>query len=358
MEKNMIKIFIICFVIILSISKGHAFFCINLSNGQSHGAGNSDVTVPLDTDLVNSTDDGIINEYADVDEYMSCINEAPISYTDWFYLKGFQPAINPFASFGVQVEGINYFDTNVVANASPNGVLIRQFPRNGLGTYSLPLKLVMKVNNRPGNGIFIKQGDLLITLNTYKFAWLGSSTDDRDKRDFYWRFYAGNDVVLTEGTCDINDGQLIVVDLGTVHRSRIAPPGGGLNSDGRREVQLTYQCKNNDGSIDTTYDADIKLNLSAIPTSFSPGAVQTRRGWNAGSGSLISYLGIEFYHTDTGQLLIPNDEMNGHFKSAIRNGRGGPDTISIAAVKNPAVSSQDIAEGEFNAVATIVMTLE
>lgn len=357
----MIKNIIYIVVLFFCISQTYAFTCFNLITGQSYyGGGNSDVSIPLDTELVEDVvSNESVNEFADINQYFSCRNDGPSVYTDWFYLKGFTPALNPALSFGVQVNGVNYFDSAVVSATLPHGVLIQEFPRYAENSFPLNMKLIMRVKNRPGNGILVRRGDLIMTIHAYKFAWIGNNQVDLDApANFNWSFYADNDVVLTEGTCDINDGELILIDLGTIHRSRISGAGGGLTSDGRQDIQLTYQCKNGDGSIDTSYaplPVPIRLYISAIPTSFSSGAVQTRRGWTAQAGTIIEDLGVEFYHQ--GKLLVPNDDVHGYFKSFIQNGRGGPDTITIAPVKNTN-SNQLLEAGEFNAVATVVMTLD
>lgn len=359
----MIRKLIISFLLATGVTQLHAFTCFNLITGESYyGGGNSSVHVPLDSDLVvDITGTDTVNEYADIDQYFSCKNDLPSNYTDWFYLRSFTPALNPALSFGVQVNGTNYFDPAVVEGTLPYGVLIQEFPRYQAASFPLNMKLIMKVKNRPGNGILVKKGDLVMILHAIKFAWIGNNTEllPGDVPDLFdWSFYADNDIVLTEGTCDINEGELILVNLGTVHRSRISGPGGGLTSDGRQNIQLTYQCKNIDGSIDTSYapvPVPIRLYISAIPTSFSSGAVQTREGWIASAGRIIDDLGVEFYHND--KLLVPNDDVHGYFKSFIQNGRGGPDTLTIAPVKNTN-SNQLLEAGEFNAVATVVMTLD
>lgn len=337
------------FVIFGSFTQVHAFYCENKETG-AWGGGRIDV--PLDSDLISGTS-GTVNEFADINSFYICANEAPNQYTDWLFMQSFSTPLRPAIAFGVQINGVNYFEE------LPGDTLVLEFPIKNEASFPLPLKLIMRVGDRPSDGVFIKKGDLLMTTNMMKYAYLGEgSTTPIDYQYFTWSFYADNDVILPAGTCDINDGQLILVNLGTVHRSRISSPGGGATSDGATDVEITYQCKNNDGTIDTSYNEDIRLYLSAIPSSFSSGAVQVKSGWAPGTGNVIPYLGMEFYHKNSNQLLTPNDQAMGYFKTRIENGRGGPDIIRVGPVKDTTILSQNIAEGEFNSVATLIMTLD
>lgn len=348
----MIKKLLFLIFVLSCITKANAFFCTDITSGQGVGIGSLTILeVPLDPDLV-SGNTGIVNEYADVNSYIVCQNEAPEVYTDWLFMTSFTTPLNPAVAFGVQINGVNYFES------LPGNVLVLEFPRGDAASFPLPLKLVMKVGDRPTNGVFIKKGDELMTMHMLKYAYIGSDTTPIDENTFIWKFIAANDIILPAGTCDINDGQLMVVDLGTVRRSRISGPGTGATSEGAQDVELTYQCKNNNGSIDTNYNANIRLYLSAAPSSFSGNAVEVKKGSTAGTGNLIPYLGMEFYHRDSGKLLAPSNQVSGYFNSQIRNGRGGPDTLRIGLVKDPNTLPENIAEGAFNAVATIIMTLD
>lgn len=329
----------------------YAFRCEYVSNSELIPAsGTGLIDVFLDSDLVTDSILGQVNEYADVDEFIRCFNQEPWAYRDFLEMRSFQAGINPEANFGIQIQGVNYF----TQPAAPINVLNLE-----TGTViPLPMKLIMKVDNRPGPGIFIRRGDTLITLQMHKYAWhYSTGNNNHNPEDFTWVFKAANDIFLTLGTCNINHGQVIVIDLGTIHRSRITGPGSGASSDGATNFEVSYQCENNDGSIDTNFDAKIKLHLSATPSSFSDTAVQTRNGWTPGAGSVIPSLGIEFSHVNSGQILKPNDQVSGYFTSKIESGIG-QDTLRVGPVKDINTLSQALNEGEFNAVATLVMTSE
>lgn len=346
MKKLAILIFLYSF-----FTEVYAFRCEYVSDGQLIPAsGTGIVDVPLDSDLVIDSTLGQVNEYADVDNYIRCFNQQPESFRDFLEMRSFQPGINPEANFGIQIQGVNYF----TQPATPVNVLNLE-----TGTIiPLPMKLIMKVDNRPGAGIFIRKGDTLITLQMHKYAWQYSTgNNNHQPENFTWVFKAANDIFLTLGTCNINHGQVIVIDLGTIHRSRITGPGSGASSDGATNFEVSYQCENNDGSIDENFDAKIKLYLSATPSSFSDTAVQTRRGWMPGAGRVIDSLGIEFSHVNSGQILKPNDQVSGYFTSEINSGIG-QDTLRVGPVKDVDPLSPVLEDGEFNAVATLIMTSE
>ena len=346
----MLKSLSLTVILLLNVTSAYAFVCVNKVTG-AWVSSQSSVDVPLDSDLISETS-GIVNEFADIDNFFYCFNQAPNQYTDWLFMQSFSTPLNPSSEFGVQIKGVNYFDN------LPEETLVLEFPRYDEATFPLPLKLIMRVKNRPGDGIFIRKGDTLLIADMHKYAYLGDSTTPRDHQYFKWIFKAANDVILSTGTCDINEGQAIIVDMGQLYRSRIAAPSAGQSSMGVREVPLTYQCNNEDGSVDQTYSQDIKIYLSAIPTSFSANAVETKTGHSAGGGDLIPGLGIEFYHKETNKLLTPNSPTSGSFNTSIKDGVGQGDTLILAPVKKANATIEDVPAGDFNAVATLIMTLQ
>ena len=347
----MLKSIVLGFVLLLNVTSAYAFVCVNKETGVWVNNGdNVDVYVPLDSDLVSGESANSVNEYADVDNFFYCFNQAPDQYTDFLFMESFTTPLNPNSEFGIQIKGVNYF------GSLPSETLVLEFPQNDAATFPLPLKLILRVTNRPGDGIFIKKGDILLVANMHKYAYTGDSTTPIDDNYFKWTFRAGNDVILSTGTCNINDGQIILVEMGELYRSRIASPGAGQSSMGVREVPLTYQCNNDDNSIDSSYTQNIKIYLSAIASSFSSGAVETKTGNSAGGGEIIPGLGIEFYHKESNKLLNPSSE-NGYFNTSIVQGVGKGDTLIVAPVQKVGATVADVPAGEFNAVATLIMTL-
>lgn len=345
----MLKKTLLSAILFLNVTSAYAFICVNNVTNEWIGS-QTDINVPVDSDLI-SHEAGSINEYADVNEYFYCYNEAPNQYADFLLMQQFSTPLNPSSEFGIQINGVNHF-----GNLSSE-TLVLEFPRYDEAHFPLPLKLIMRVKNRPGDGVFVRKGDILLIADMHKYTLLGDDPNPRDHSYFKWIFRAANDVVLTTGTCNINNGEFMIVDMGVLYRSRISPPGSGQSSMGVREVPLTYQCTNPDGSIDTTYSQNIKINLSAIPSPFSNNAVETKVGASAGGGSIIPGLGIEFYHKETNKLLTPNSETSGSFNTAITNGIGQSDTLIVAPVKKVNATVEDVPAGDFNSVATLIMTL-
>lgn len=347
----MLKSIVLGFFLLLNVTNAYAFVCVNKVTNEWVGY-ESDVEVPLDSDLVSEANSNSVNEYADVDNFFYCFNQAPEQYADFLLMESFTTPLNPNSEFGIQIKGVNYF------GSLPSETLVLEFPRYDAATFPLPLKLILRVNNRPGDGVFIKKGDVLLVANMHKYAYLGNSTTPIDHRYFKWIFKAGNDVILSTGTCNINDGQTILVEMGELYRSRIASPGAGQSSMGVREVPLTYQCNNDDNSIDSSYTQNIKIYLSAIASSFSSGAVETKTGNSAGGGDIIPGLGIEFYHKESNKLLNPSSQSNGYFNTSIVQGIGRGDTLIVAPVQKVGATATDVPAGDFNAVATLIMTLQ
>jgi type 1 fimbria pilin len=347
----MIKFFIVSCLFSILMNSAHAFVCNEKESGaQIPANGTAEIEVPVDSDLV--LENGVqVNEYANVDNFITCYNQIPRLYIDYLEIRDYIPGRNPAADFGIQVKGVNYF--------GPLPDYINVLTIENSSTIPLPMKLIMKVINRPSTGVFIRKGDILITAKMHKYAYQYSTANpNHHPEDFTWVFKAANDIILANGTCDINNGQAIIVDLGTLYRSSIANAGAGQSSAGIQEVPLTYQCNNKNGSIDKNYSQNIKIHLSAIPTLFSNNAVQTKTGSSAGGGNLIPGLGIEFYHKESNKLLIPNSESSGFFNTSIVQGVGQGDTLIIAPVKKANATADDIPAGDFNSTATLIMTVQ
>ena len=327
------------FILMLSGKSAFAFYCV-AGNGTWVWSGTQDVSVPLDSDLLNQPPD-IVNEFADVDEYITCYNQAPSYFIDYLDLYSFTP-LGPLNSpdiiSGVQVNGTNYFTT------LPGTVRVFKLETR---TTQLPIKLILKVKNKPDDAIFIKKGDPLMQLNLGKWATNTSGGNQQVDPDlFTWRFFAGNDVILSSGTCEINNNQDIVVDMGELFALSI-PTTSGAGTSGI-PVSLIYECE------DKNVNTEIKMYLSAEPTSFSTSAIKTRRGLNYGAGTDIPALGVEIYHGSREAPLIPNNP-NGGFNSRITNGTGG-DTIYFSPIRAPNSVAGDLEEGYFNAIGTLIMS--
>ena len=327
------------FILMLSGKSAFAFYCV-AGNGVLVWSGTQNVNVPLDSDLLDQPPD-IVNEFADVDEFIDCYNQNPAKFIDYLDLYSFTP-LGPLASpdiiSGVQVNGTNYF------TSLPGTVRVFKLETR---TTPLPIKLILKVKSKPDDAIFIKKGDALMQLNLGKWAtYTNGGNEQTNPNLFTWKFYAANDVILTSGTCEINNNQDIVVDMGELFALSI-PTTSGAGTSGI-PVNLTYECE------DRNLTTAIKMYLSAEPTSFSTNAIKTRKGLTYGAGKDIAALGVEVYHGSREAPLTPNNP-NGGFNSQIINGFG-QDTIYFSPIRAPNSGAGDLEEGYFNAIGTLIMS--
>lgn len=293
--------------------------------------------VPIDSDIYANPNR--INEFADIDDFMSCRNQAPGSYIDFLRLTG--------AEAGPRFASVSGLETGVVLNGNYYVAPFsgKDYPVFELrsATERLPIKLYLKVGAVPQSAVLVRKGDLLMTLHLHKYAAYTSRPNDyMDHYDFTWRFFAADDVIVGTGTCDINNNQIIEVDFGQVGISGIST--SGASSRYRIDKELTYNCDDNNITV------PIKMYFTSSPSLFSNDAMLVRTGDSYGSGAIMPGLGVELSHG--GQVI---STLNGSWLSEIRNGIGS-DTITLSLVKKTNLVAGDIEEGPFNASGTIVMS--
>ncbi|EKT53665.1 minor fimbrial subunit (mannose-resistance fimbriae), MrfF protein [Providencia burhodogranariea DSM 19968] len=323
-------------MIMLFSSPLYAFVC-KTNEGQEVGGGTQSINdVPIDNDIFAVPNR--INEFADVSDFMSCRNEAPSSYVDYLNVTGADlgPTFknNPELKAGVVIRGNYYL-------APFSGREISVF-RLTSATERLQIKLYLQVNTKPTPSVLVRKGDLLMTLNLHKYATFVGSNNQIDHAYFTWNFYAGNDVIVGTGTCDINNNQIIIVDFETVNASGISTVGSA--SRFQRNVEISYRCEDNN------LTTPIKMTLSGDTSTFSSDALLVRTGDIGSSGAIMPGLGVEIYRQ--GGRISP---MNGSFNSQITNGQG-KDTLMFALVKKQNLAKTDLIEGQFNSAATIIMS--
>lgn len=136
-------------------------------------------------------------------------------------------------------------------------------------------------------------------------------------------------ILYVPDKCVVNEGQLINVEFGEIS-------GSNLNGTSYpQSIPVRFQCEGGsfeDGTL------NIKLAVSGTPASFSNNAFKTDK----------TDLGIEIKHN--GSLVIPNE-----FYPVPNIGNGGSWNLVAAPLAN---GGKEIAEGEFNASATIVAAFE
>ncbi|KYQ98558.1 pilus assembly protein FimV [Serratia plymuthica] len=136
-------------------------------------------------------------------------------------------------------------------------------------------------------------------------------------------------ILYVPDKCVVNEGQLINVEFGEIS-------GSNLNGASYpQSIPVRFQCEGGsfeDGTL------NIKLAVSGTPAPFTNNAFKTDK----------TDLGIEIKHN--GQLVVPNE-----FYPVPNIGNGGSWNLVAAPLAN---GGKDIAEGEFNASATIVAAFE
>jgi len=177
---------------LFSITNSHAFICQDNATGAQVGNDGavSYISVPLDSDFIKGSGGSQVNEFADINTFYSCYNQAPGAYADFLFMTQFTSALNPNTVFGVQIKGKNYF------GSLPGDTLVMEFPLNEAARQELPLKLVMMVKNRPDDGIFVKKDDELLRAKMWKYANYDGNPTPIDHERFDWVFTAANDVIL------------------------------------------------------------------------------------------------------------------------------------------------------------------
>ncbi|EKT61584.1 fimbrial protein [Providencia sneebia] len=330
------RVLILLIISTLFSSPLYAFVC-KTNAGQEVSSGTQSINnIPIDNDIFAVPNR--INEFANVNDYMTCRNELPSAYVDYLNLQSMTlgPVLqsNPDLKAGVSVRGVRY-----LAPFSGRDIQIFRLTQS---SESLQIKLYIQVNHKPTPSVLIKKGDLLMTLGLQKYATRVRSNNPIDFLNFTWKFYAGNDVIIGTGTCDVNNNQQVIIDFKTVNASGISTIGS--DSRFQQNAEINYTCD------DDNLSTPIKITLSGSTTNFSADALMVKTGDIGSSGKIMPGLGVEVYHQ--GKRISP---MNGNFNSEIINGRG-KDTLTFSLVKKQNLAKNDLIEGEFNSAATIIMS--
>ncbi|CAI1172611.1 long polar fimbrial protein LpfD [Serratia quinivorans] len=184
-------------------------------------------------------------------------------------------------------------------------------------------KITFRVRKKIINGVQINDRQII-----EMYGRLGS-TDGGFGPNPMAQVFIQSAILYVPDKCVVNEGQLINVEFGEI---------SGSNLDGKsypQSIPVRFQCEGGsfeDGTL------NIKLAVSGTPAPFTNNAFKTDK----------TDLGIEIKHN--GQLVIPNE-----FYPVPNIGNGGSWNLVAAPLAN---GSKEIAEGEFNASATIVAAFE
>ncbi|WP_336803175.1 fimbrial protein [Erwinia aphidicola] len=307
---------LVLLLVLLLPMKALAFACIDKRDGKPFnavGQRNIDITVNLSPEIIIG--DVVVFDLAN---YFTCKNELPNSYVDYMRLNSgtYQTSLDESFSSGLEVNGTRYLN--------PINSPITVFELRDGNWHDLQVKAFYQLKNSPGRGVFIKAGTVVASMQMYKWSAPAGGVFTAN-----WRILAANDAYYTAGTCEINNSQDINIDFGFVARNQLTQSAS--LSPFRQQVNIPYRCKD-------TSDWAVKLTLSADASSFSSQAIKTTN----------PDLGVELYHN--GQLIKPFDSIN----SRIINGIGSDD-FTFALVRS---GNAQVATGEFNATAILVMSLQ
>ncbi|MBO1505163.1 fimbrial protein [Serratia proteamaculans] len=184
-------------------------------------------------------------------------------------------------------------------------------------------KITFRVRKKIINGVQINDRQII-----EMYGRLGS-TDGGFGPNPMAQVFIQSAILYVPDKCVVNEGQLINVEFGEI---------SGSNLDGNsypQSIPVRFQCEGGsfeDGTL------NIKLAVSGTPAPFSNNSFKTDK----------TDLGIEIKHN--GQLVVPNE-----FYPVPNIGNGGSWNLVAAPL---ASGGKEIAEGEFNASATIVAAFE
>lgn len=307
---------LVLLLVLLLPMKALAFACIDKRDGKPFnavGQRNIDITVNLSPEIIIG--DVVVFDLSDT---FTCRNTNPRVYVDYMRLNSgtYQTSLDESFSSGLEVNGTRYLN--------PINSPITVFELRDGNWHDLQVKAFYQLKNSPGRGVFIKAGTVVASMQMYKWSTPAGGVFTAN-----WRILAANDAYYTAGTCEINNSQDINIDFGFVARNQLTQSAS--LSPFRQQVNIPYRCKD-------TSDWAVKLTLSADASSFSSQAIKTTN----------PDLGVELYHD--GQLIKPFDSIN----SRIVNGIGSDD-FTFALVRS---GNAQVATGEFNATAILVMSLQ
>lgn len=320
------KKIILLLLISFYIPDTFAFLCRNKMDGSIHYGGyNADIYIPVDDNLEYNNE----NIFANVADYIECWNEAPENYID--YLETDNNTAVPGPVFSSLTTGIYLNGSRYLSNQVPQKNV---FKITDPGYFPINIQLFF-VTPQLGNHFIIEKGDHLMTLNLIKYTYYIPTGKYQEYNNFSWTFIAANRAVLTAGSCTINNNENIYVDFGLVLKSKILNAEQGLSSVSKT-LDLNIDC--HDLKIN---NQKIKLTIKSDSSPFSNGAIATDRR---------NELGIEVYHKN--QLIKPNDSFN----STLFNGQA-IESILISLVKSPKIANESLTDGEFNANASLILSM-
>lgn len=304
-------------ILLLLTNSAYAYLCKNITTGAEMQNGTSSVSVPLSR---NITIGQVV--YFDLSKSFQCKNEKPDENSDYMYIQsdGYSSGLPSAFETGVNINGVDY------KTPVPYTKVINLPQGNDSSYHALRLYGYYKLGEDPGKGVHIHAGDVIATLNLYKYAVRRG--DKVDEKYFTWNILAANDSFLTSGSCDINGGKPLEINFGSMRSKDIR---SGRTNELTKTVNFTYKCKN---PINTS----VKMTLLADSASFSNEAIVLS---NKKLGIIMSY---------KGKIIAPYEGYN----TMLSLGQGN-DEVSFSLVK---MDGSLIEPGVFSGSATLVMSID
>ncbi|MFT2793898.1 fimbrial protein [Serratia sp. T13T92] len=313
----MMKIGFFLFILILSFNV-NAFTCRD-QNGNIYTDMSKDfnITIPLNQTIAPG--DMI---FFDLSPFFSCRNDSPEYRDDYLYLG---------AQGITTVLDNDIFNTSVTVNSRPYGKLPIRYPQsvqvyyfNDINFHPIPIKITYFVSDTPGKLVKIKAGDIMAKISMRFFSIPAGGL-----YNYNWNIIAGNSTMVTSGTCEINNGEDIKVDFGSISKNQLKT--SDTSSTIVRTININYRCKN-------PISIPINISLSAVPSKFSNDLIRLSN----------DNIGVQMYYQ--GEKVKPGASI-----STLLNQGAGSSAFEFHLVKN---ANADVNTGSFSGSAVLVMSAQ
>ncbi len=270
------------------------------------------LSVPLDRKITPGT-----MVFFDLSNYFECMNEESFFYDDYMELgsKGITTMLPDDFATGAVINGIT--------RTLPVSAGISVFKLTDGNWHNVGIQVYYKLKKYPGKLVKIGAGETIATVYLHKY-----SIPAQGISDFIWRLKADNDSIYTAGTCEINHGNDIHVDFGSVPNWQLS--SSSESSLLRRRVEVPYNCEN-------PITMPVSITLSAPAPGFSSDMIKLSD----------PQLGVQMFYK--GQAIKPGDSIRTSLAQGV-----GSDIFEFVLVKK---EDAKIKPGPFTGSAVLVMSV-
>ena len=319
---------VICFLAILFISaSANAFHCDDTRTGASIGIGGGTATVNVTISPTMAS--GTVTTIFDASNELRCTSDDS-SITDIMYLESVTTGLSPSSNYSLN------FDLSGSNKSIPYSGDAELFGvRGDIGPYPhsayFPLVFKITLADNITDPLVIHSGDTIYTLNLRQ-----NSSHDGDHL-YTWVIKAANSTYIVTSSCEINGGQQIAIDFGTVQSDSI---GTTLSTTlQKRTKHIPVQCTNN---VSVTAYMDIYASSTASGFAESNVIATTDKS-----------MGVVISKQGTSTTIPLNKRSNVSFP--VTNGQGSID-LDVSLVKKNETAT--LTGGAFSASATLVLAVD